>query len=438
MENEFVDFYELLGVTRNVSVADLDHKYKEIMYFLSPESHPGKTYSDYELQELQTQREQVIEAYQTLKYKESRALYDAYYDHYKNAAAKKETRKRRVDRQKPVVVSNPVATRSAQRVEQPRRSAAPTPRSVPPTLQQTKNNSKKVEQPSRNNQKVERHTSERERNQKEGFFKSIGRQYREVRQDEKSDNLHMRHSRLNDAYDEAFLSKVTTIPREILYYTGKGVSHVSFEVLYQLAKLKYINQDAFTKYIIRNRKLLLAATLAGVMASNGLVGANPKGMETKQEVFPTYEPAIETPVPTEEESIPSYEPRVVLNRHYTIVAGDTLSKLSYDANSSISELKRINGYEDDRIYYGRKMWIPYTIDREDLEYYTENVKIENYSLEELAKRYETDIETLWELNKEAIVKTGDNTYYVLSDSLLVPHFATKQEVQERKQANSYQ
>ena len=136
-------------------------------------------------------------------------------------------------------------------------------------------------------------------------------------------------------------------------------------------------------------------------------------------------------------ALPVYEPRMILNRNYTILKGDTLSRLASNANSSISELKQINGYETDDIYYGRKMQIPYTIDTEDLEFYTESVKVNDYTLEELAKIYETDIETLYKLNPEAIMKIGDNTYYVLSDSLIVPKFITKQEYWDAKQAKSF-
>lgn len=420
--NEEYNYYELLGVSKDATREEIEFKYNEIINFLNPGSHPNKTYSVKELEEARDRMEVVTLAYSGLIDPQSRKRYD---EELKSASRRKSVEyERNIGTFPPVTPIQPTRFRRSER-------NVPIPKAPIPNMPRQERGN--MTQPS---------YPKREQAQKEKFFQSIKRQYKEVRSDEKRNTLKMRHSRIGDAYRESFSSKVTSVPKEILYYTGKGLTHVSLETLYQLLKLTYINKDVFTKYLIRNRRLIAVATATGIMLSTGLLNSkNDDGMVHGSEEFAT---AITTPVtvepPKEEEiiEIPAYEPRIVLNRNYTIVAGDTLSRLASNANSSISELKLLNGYTNDNIYYGRKMFIPYTIDTEDLSYYTENVKVNNYTLEELAKIYETDIETLCKLNPEAIVNTGSNSYYLLSDSIVVPKFITKQEYWDLKQAKSYQ
>lgn len=382
MNQEFIDYYELFGLTKDSTEEDLDFNYKEIVNFMKPESHPEKTYSKEEILYVQEQLDIINDAYRTLKDPKLRKEYNKRYLEYKYPK-KEEVKEEQLE---PVIITrrNPV---QEERIS-------------------------------------------REKVQKKTFFQNVKDSYREVRRDEKKYSFKKRHARINDAYDETFADSVKNVPGEILFYTGKGTAHVFLEGLYQLSRLSYINKDTVTKYVIRNRRLIAAALAVGVIASCGW-----NKEEKKVEELPVAPIVTELPTEKEEMKQPvaeSEEPRVVMTRFYTIERGDTLSRLAYNANSSVEELKRMNGYEDDKIYSGRKMTIPYTIDREDLEYYTESIKVYDLTLEEIARAYETDIDTLYQLNREAIYKLG-RQYSILSDSLLVPKFPTKTEVQEQKQ-----
>ena len=381
MDQEFIDYYELFGLTKNSTEEDLDFNYKEIVNFMKPESHPEKTYSKEEILYVQQQLDIINNAYRTLKDPKLREEYNKRYLEYKYP--KKEEKKEELE---------PVTITRRKPVQEERIS--------------------------------------REKVQKKTFFQNVKDSYREVRQDEKKYSFKKRHAKINDAYYDSFAGGVKNVPGEIVFYTGKGAAHVFLEGLYQLSRLSYINKDTVTKYVIRNRRLIAAALAVGVIASCGW-----SKDEKKVEELPVTTIATQVPTTKEEVDQPMVEleePRVVMTRFYTIERGDTLSRLAYNANSSVEELKRMNGYEDDKIYSGRKMTIPYTIDREDLEYYTESIKVYDLTLEEIARAYETDIDTLYQLNREAIYKLGDQ-YSILSDSLLVPRFPTKTEVQEQKQ-----
>ncbi|MBP5679406.1 MAG: LysM peptidoglycan-binding domain-containing protein [Bacilli bacterium] len=402
MNKKTVNYYELLGLKPGFTEEDLDVHYREIINFLKPESHPEKTYSKEEIREVYAQLSSVNEAYDILKDPKLRKEYEESLKHPKKEEItipiqREQPRKRRMDRR----VENKTQNTRPVYVNPPKRVVENEP------------------------------VSRRKVTAKRSFWENVKEAYREVKIEERKMSFQKRHQGISQAFDEEFADKVTSVPKEILFYTGKGTVHVFLEALYQLSRLTYINKDNVTKYVIRNRRLLAAAVAAGVLFSVGSC--------SKKEEAPIVRPithiVVEEPTQEVPEEIPSEDPRLVLTRNYTIEKGDTLALLAYNSNSSIEELKRINGYDSDKIYYGRKMTIPYTINREDLEYYTESVKMNDFSLKEIARAYETDLETLYQLNPIAIFYQ-DGQYYPISNTILVPRFHTKQEVEELKTEQS--
>ena len=397
MSQNIINYYEFLGVKPDCSEEDLDFHYQEIINFLKPESHPEKTYTKKDLEEVMGQLDEVNKAYRVLKDPVLRKQHDE---------ALKPKRE--------------VPTPQTRRMEQPKKVEKPIRRTTTPVFV---NPPRRVPTPQ---------AEPRRMKEKKSFWKNVKDAYREVRIDERNCSFKKRHARMSEAYDEKYASKVTSLPKEVLFYTGKGTAHVFLEAFYQLSRLSYINKDTVTKYVIRNRRLIAAAALIGILASCGGPAKEEPVPEVPAITAEAEEPKETEPIVIE---IPAEEPRLVLNRYYTIVAGDTLARLANTSNSSVEELKRVNGYEDDKIYFGRKMLIPYTIDREDLEYYTESVKMNDFTLEEIARAYETDLETLYQLNHGAIIR-ANGVYYAMSNSILVPTFPTKQEVQEQKDAKT--
>ena len=440
--NEFIDYYKLLGIAPSATDSEIKRVYREIARYLHPDAHPGKTFSDEEARTMREQFTLVTDAYHTLKDDDTRREYDRKYKAHYAQIAREEERKRQMEEEQ------------RRQEEQQWREVYNRQQATTTHRTSTRGQHERVRNDNRGRQysrQSEQHayyqgqttqagyTNEPRRTprKKESFFQSVKRQYKEVRQDEKKFSFRKRHANIEAAYYDSFAEGVDSIPKEILYYTGKGTVHIFLETLYQLSRLTYINKDQFTKFVIRNRRLAATAAIIGVMVSSGLVGnGNEKDIVREAEDFTTtIETTVEEPSTEDFIEVPVYEPRMILQRNYTIQSGDNLSTLAYNANSSVEDLKQINGYDSNMIYAGRRMSIPYTISTEDLEYYTQNVRVNDYTLQELARSYETDVETLCRLNPEAIIKSGSN-YIILSDSIVVPNFITKSELYQRQNDHS--
>ena len=123
--------------------------------------------------------------------------------------------------------------------------------------------------------------------------------------------------------------------------------------------------------------------------------------------------------------------RVYMTRYYKIKGGDTLSQLAEEFEIPLSTIKQENNIQNaSLIQMGQTIKIPYTIYESDVKYYSQAITItaeqlqKLNALEEIASLYGTDVQTLYNLNPEAIKKTG-TTYTLESDSILVPKFAFK-------------
>ena len=208
----------------------------------------------------------------------------------------------------------------------------------------------------------------------------------------------------------------------IAFRLGQGIVHISAELLYQLSKLSYINKDNLIKYILRNRRLA-AAVVAGV-----IIISNIPGQTNTPEPINTGEVAgvvVENPTET-------YDETITLIRNYEVVVGDSFSTLSDMSLTKINTIKAMNGYTSDMLYLGDIIKLPYVVNKEDLQYYTETVDTNGMSLADLASLYETDEDTLYRLNKEAIGDV-DGAHIITTTKILVPKFITSDELQQRKE-----
>lgn len=126
--------------------------------------------------------------------------------------------------------------------------------------------------------------------------------------------------------------------------------------------------------------------------------------------------------------------KILLTRKYVIKPGDYLSKIAVDAGISIDKLQTINNIRSaDLIKVGDTIIVPYNIESENKEFYTKKVVLYDRDLSKIAAEYETDFDTLYRLNEEAIEKVTDNTYVVLSDTIEVPNFITTTELNSMKE-----
>ena len=129
---------------------------------------------------------------------------------------------------------------------------------------------------------------------------------------------------------------------------------------------------------------------------------------------------------------------------YFIIFDGMVKKIArYNQYFAIKKtIKRINNIKDENIIEsGKKIVIPYIISKDDLKYYVSSTEYDsNIPLETYAALYETDVETLLQLNKEAIDKvilsTGEIAYMPISNTLQVPSFISKNVLDAQKEVST--
>ena len=373
---KFVDYYSILGVSRDASTNEIRKRYRE----LAQEFHYDKLRNKFDNGEISKEKfdsindyfKEMTAAYTVLINSKDRLEYDKLYD--KN-----------------------------QRIEEEKR--------------RKKEESKKEE-----SKKDKRDTEVYDG----GFFYDLKKSYKDIKKEErKSPSFIKRHQNLDDYfYDNYYFDNMST-GTNIMFQTGRGIVHVSGEFLYNIYKLKYITKDSIPKYIIRNRRLA-ALLVAGVITVNGigLLNNNDNVVEESNAVSNNDIVEVKNEIPE----------TITLTRYYTIKGGDTLSRIAEDSGTSQSKLQSLNNIsQPSYIRAGEEIIIPYTISNDDLSYYTYSVEFDrNVSLNEFARKYDTDSDTLIKLNEEAIIN-DHGVYVVLSDSLNVPNFISKEELNKKIQ-----
>lgn len=277
---------------------------------------------------------------------------------------------------------------------------------------------------------------------KKNVVEKIINDYKDVRADEKKDPFSKRHERLDKNYHKSFTPEKPSAVKSIFFQFGRGTVHVSMELIHQILKLRYITDDSIPKYIIRNR--ILATTIAATIIAANVAGAQTDNSYSEDITAPisgteiygndTYvglegeTSPIATEFSTEEQTEVQEENLLVLNRIYTVEPGDTIAKLSAHSNTTINCIERTNSINGESIYVGQKLIIPYYIAEEEKPYYT-SVQgcAPSTSLEDFAAVNQTDVATLIKLNEEAIVNVNDQ-YAILTDTLMVPTFITREEL----------
>lgn len=434
----FIDYYKILGVSRNASEEEIKSTYRNLVKKYHPDHNPDD-------EEAKKMTQKINEAYEHLgneskntKRQEYNRQYDAYY-------AEKARQQQANQRQQKQQESN-------------QRSQWTYSQSGPGYDKQTydRKSTSSTHASTSNTDYDDIPEEEIEKT----FWSEVKKAWKEVREEEKKEPFFDRHATVDRTikrkdkksrtkhyyyYDEKG-SKVTgskTRPRttqeEVVFHLKRGTLHIAYETLIQLEKLTHITEDTVPKFILRNRNVL-AATLAVCILAGG---SGMKTSETDQPQTPIYSTSTNTPLPTENmdfgaEIIDGEEERkeeakinqdYKVYRTYTIQYGDTLSEIAEDANCSVEEIQRDNSiWNSSLIKAGQDIVIPYYIEKGDLKYATFAAFIpEGTSLEDFADRYSTTVESIIALNEEAI--SGDE---VLSDSLLVPNFNTPSEIREQK------
>ena len=420
---DFIDIYKLLGVKRNASTTDIDKAFLNLAYSYNPELTVNATKSP-KAQYMIKNIYGILEAsYNVVNTAEKRVEYDEKTREYLLKRVKEHQEKAKARAQKE-------EQEKARQEEQKRRENQ--------SKKEKEQTTPKTEDP---NFEEEQHTTKSENRGQEPktMSQSFKEAWQEVRSEEKSYPFTERHKNINKNIHSKYYPYRATLPQYIVYGLKNGLLHVSAELVYQLEKFRYITEDNVPKFIIRNRKSLCGIIVAGVLITSA-VTKNNDSVITPPEEQPTT--PVTDPVISEDDTVENISDKIVLNRVHVIEFGETLSEYSEDSNTTVEEIKRINNIKDENIIEsGKKIVIPYIISKDDLKYYVSSTEYDsNIPLETYAALYETDVETLLQLNKEAIDKitlsTGETVYAPISNTLQVPTFISKDVLDAHKETST--
>ena len=381
MEN-FEDYYKILGVDFYATQQEIRKKYLQLIKENHPDTHAGEFY--------EARTKELNKAYEVLGNAENRRIYNVNYILHEEDMKRKE-QQRHTNQQSQRTHQERVNTEHAGKFKTNRKESA-------------KHSKRKVSNNS--------------------FFRSVVEDIKDVKKDESKYPFKERHRNLNKKLYRMHAKKNGS-PNTVIFHIEQGVVHVSAEFLYQLSKLTYIYKDNVIKYVYRNRRLAETILLSIIIAS---CISGPK--ETTISAEP-YEVAGVVVTETDEDEIGN----ITLIRNYTVEVGDSLSTLSDMSLTKIEDIKRANHFTTDMIYLGDVIKLPYEVSKEDLQYYTNVVDTNGMSLADLASLYETDEDTLYRLNEEAI-GTVDGAHIIMTDKVLVPNFITSDELEARKEGNT--
>lgn len=427
---DFIDIYKLLGVKRNASTTDIDKAFLNLAYSYNPELTVNATKSP-KAQDMIKNIYGILEAsYNVVNTAEKRVEYDEKTREYLLKRVKEHQEKAKARAQKEEQEKAKARAQKARQEEQARRQAQ--------AKKEKEQTTPKTEDP---NFEEEQHTTKSENRGQEPktMSQSFKEAWQEVRSEEKSYPFTERHKNINKNIHSKYYPYRATLPQYIVYGLKNGLLHVSAELVYQLEKFRYITEDNVPKFIIRNRKSLCGIIVAGVLITSAVTKSNDP--VTKPSVEKPTTPVTD-PVISEDDTVENISDKIVLNRVHVIEFGETLSEYSEDSNTTVEEIKRINNIKDENIIEsGKKIVIPYIISKDDLKYYVSSTEYDsNIPLETYAALYETDVETLLQLNKEAIDKvilsTGEIAYMPISNTLQVPSFISKNVLDAQKEVST--
>ncbi len=431
LKYDFIDVYKLLGAKRNASDTDITTAFLNVAYSYNPELTVNATKSP-KAQDMIKNIYGILEAsYNVVNTAEKRVEYDEKTREYllKRVRENQEKAKARAQKEEQEKARQEEQEKARQEEQKRRENQSKKEKEQTPPKTESSNFEQK------------NHTTKSENKSQEPkkMSQSFKDAWQEIRSEEKTYPFTERHKNINKNIHREYYPYRATFLQYMVYGLKNGILHVSAELVYQLEKFRYITEDNVPKFIIRNRKSLCGIIGAGVLITSVVTKSNDP--VTKPSVEQPTTPVTD-PVISEDDTVENISDKIVLNRVHVIEFGETLSEYSEDSNTTVEEIKRINNIKDeDIIESGKKIVIPYIISKDDLKYYVSSKEYDsNIPLETYAALYETDVETLLQLNKEAIDKvilsTGEIAYMPISNTLQVPSFISKTVLDAQKKVST--
>ena len=249
------------------------------------------------------------------------------------------------------------------------------------------------------------------------IIKKYKRAYKDVIKEEKRNSFKDRvRDSINDVEKMNFYNSLNSD----LSKFGIKLSLVLFdEILLVIDKLFPRKNDTFVYYSVRNRKAIVSIVLASILLFN------PSASNAKDADYQDSSVSY-----SDSELISSdYE----LTRVYSVKYGDTLSQISYESNTTMEYIAKINNLNSYDLKVGQVINVPYFVDEEKINNYLTNVNVNDFdSLEQIAQLYETDLATIYSVNSDSIVFVDGNVV-LTSESIYVPVFPTREEINSMEQ-----
>lgn len=393
--------YNLLEVEETASADEIKKAYRRIAKEHHPDANVDKHWTDEEKVKHEAILSKAGDAYDILKDEEKRKKYD---EKLKEKRERYEQIKKEKERRKKEEAARKEA--EAKKAEEARREA------------------KAREESQRRKTSTYRDDYERDYRDNEDIYNDFNS--RKNSHNKKTSTFKGRWDRRNREFAKEYRKThdiPQTAPGVIGIVTLAGLLNITSEMIYQMHRFKKTQAGRFVT------KHKSAAVGIAVVIALTTTGFNSFSKDKTTGSATSIITTIETTTSQQEE----IQSHITLTRIYTIKSGDTLSVIAENARTSMKRIQEINNISSPEIIrLGAVIEIPYNIYQEDEEYYTDTVEVEDMSLESIATKYETTIETLKKLNEESINYLSDNSYVILSDTLVVPKFPTIKEVKEMK------
>ena len=411
-KERFEDYYQLLGISRSATADDIKKARRE----LSKKYHPDLQSDEKLKEEYGAILAKINNAADVLSNPQTRAEYDRKYDEYlRRQQAKGESSQQQRSQSYEEYWYQYEYTRDRSQDEQRQQRAE-------------------------SNENRRRATAGRhaKSSKKTSFFDDIKTAYQEVRNEEKSKSKYARraHKNVNDYVDGKF-GRRDSIPEEILYRISKGTLHVFVSTIRELSKIRYITKDSIPKFVIRTRRGL-ATGLVLCMIISGVASLGNDDIQIPIDTQTTTSDTGKTDDQTTSDLGIMFEEEnkqetITITRYHEIKPNEFLSVIAEKYGVSQSKIQRDNNITNpDHIKWGQIIEINFTYDLDDVNYFTTTISVPTgTTVKEIAEQYHTSSSTIIELNEEAVV-IEDGKYYIVSDTIKVPNFATEKQVSQAK------
>lgn len=404
--------YDILGVEETATAEEIKSAYRAMAKKHHPDANVNSNWTDEEKAKHEAILSKVGDAYDILKDEEKRKKYD---EKLKEKRLRHEQIKKEKERRRKEEAARKAEearkTEEERRAEEARRAA-------------------EAREESQRRTSTYRYDYERDYSDNEDIYN--GNYSRKNNHYKKSSTFKGRWDRRKREFAKEYRKKHDSVPNNlpeiIAIVTVAGLLNITCEMIYQMHRFKKTQAG---KFVINHKKSVAVGIAVVMVLSTGGFNSSSKNRANDSSKIITN---IEQTTVSQQEEIQS---RLTLTRMYTIKTGDTLSGIAENARTTMNRLQEINNIKTASIIrMGATIEVPYNISKEDEEYYTETIAVEDMSLEDIAAKYETTVETLKTLNEESINYLSDGSYIILSDTLVVPKFPTIKEVNAMKDYNT--